>query len=298
VSAPAAVTAGSGTEVNAQLTSGGTITGKVTDKTHSSGLSGVCVTAASSDGGTGFGTATTGSGGAYQIVGLPADSYRVIFDPTCGGKKSATDIQQATAEPVTVTAGATVLNVNASLAAAISVKLTADAPTKQAVLNANFSYTFKATGKPAPIFTVDSGQLPAGLTLNTASGVLSGKPTKKGAFTFQIEVSNGYGKPAVTPKLTITVAAAAHPKFTKAKPSAAAKVGRSYSYQFAASGFPTPKFTVSSGHLPPGLSLNSVTGVLSGKPAKAGTFTFTIAAANGVSPSAKTPVLKIVVQKA
>lgn len=298
VSAPAAVTAGSATEVNAQLTSGGTITGKVTDKTHPSGLPGVCVTAASSDGGTGFGTATTGSGGGYQIAGLPADSYRVIFDPTCGGKKSATDIQQATAKPVTVTAGATVPGVNASLVAAIGVRITADGPAKQAVLNANFSYTFKATGNPAPIFTVDSGQLPTGLTLNTASGVLSGKPAKKGTFTFQIEVSNGYGKPAATPKLTITVAAAAHPKFTKASPSAAAKVGKAYSYQFTASGFPTPRFTVSSGKLPPGLSLNSVTGVLSGKPTKAGTFTFTIAAANGVSPAAKTPVLRIVVQQA
>ena len=55
--------------------------------------------------------------------------------------------------------------------------------------------------------------------------------------------------------------------------------GVAYSYTFVATG-PTITYTVASGSLPGGLSLNSATGVLSGTPNTAGTSTFTIAASN------------------
>jgi hypothetical protein len=40
-----------------------------------------------------------------------------------------------------------------------------------------FSYTFVASGNPAPTFDVASGTLPTGLSLNSASGLLSGMAT-------------------------------------------------------------------------------------------------------------------------
>jgi hypothetical protein len=293
----ALVTAGSYTQVNAVLSSAGAIGGKVTDHAHPAGLTGVCVSATSSDGGSGFGTATTGAGGRYAISGLPPDGYLVVFDPTCGGVRVSTDILQVAAKPVAVQAARTTGNVNAALATAVGAKFTADSPRAQAALNMPYSYTFKATGRPSASFTISSGQLPAGLTLNPVSGTLSGKPTKKGAFSFRVTASNGYGKPAVTPLLTIKVAAAARAKFTADAPARTATVGISYRYRFTASGFPAPAFTVASGHLPDGMSLNSVTGVLSGKPTRAGTFTFTITASNGATASVRTPALTIVVRK-
>jgi Putative Ig domain len=56
-------------------------------------------------------------------------------------------------------------------------------------------------------FALYSGHLPSGLTLNAVTGVLPGKPTKAGIFTFRISASDGYGKPAVTRTLTIKVTA-------------------------------------------------------------------------------------------
>jgi Carboxypeptidase regulatory-like domain/GDSL-like Lipase/Acylhydrolase family len=204
------VTAGSYTDVSVGLSRGGAITGKVTDKAHPGGLHGVCVTAASSSGGSGSGTAITGSGGTYHIKSLPAGSYLVIFDPRCAGRRATRDIQQSSAKPVRVAAGTTTSNVNAHLVAAVVAKLTADSPPRHAVRGRRYSYTFKAGGRPAPVFALYSGQLPPGLTLNVVTGALSGKPTKKGTFSFRISASNGYGKAAVTPKLTISVATTAH----------------------------------------------------------------------------------------
>jgi hypothetical protein len=58
----------------------------------------------------------------------------------------------------------------------------------------------------------------------------------------------------------------------------AGTVGSSYSVSFSATPAGNYQFGVSAGALPPGLSLNATTGVLSGTPTAANTYTFTIAA--------------------
>ena len=69
------------------------------------------------------------------------------------------------------------------------------------------SYTFRASGDPAPTFEA-SGDLPSGLTLNSATGVLSGTPTAAGSYTFTVSASNGVGSAATTAAITVVVAAA------------------------------------------------------------------------------------------
>src|SRR5262249_38696373 len=64
---------------------------------------------------------------------------------------------------------------------------------------------------------------------------------------------------------------------------ASATVGTPYAFTFTASGAPT--FSLTSGALPPGLTL-SAAGLLSGTPTASGTFTGTVTAANGVPPDA------------
>jgi uncharacterized repeat protein (TIGR03803 family) len=57
-----------------------------------------------------------------------------------------------------------------------------------------YSRTIAATGGIAPYtFAVTSGVLPAGLTLNSATGVLSGSPTVTGSFNFTITANETYG---------------------------------------------------------------------------------------------------------
>ncbi|MGH9121248.1 MAG: putative Ig domain-containing protein, partial [Acidimicrobiales bacterium] len=178
---------------------------------------------------------------------------------------------------------------------------TADSPPSTATVGTFYSYTFTASGNPAPTFSLASGTLPTGLTLNPTSGVLSGTPTVTGPFNFTVTAANGQTPNATTPSLTITVSPAPSgvaPSFTADSPPAAASVCSSYSYTFAASGTPTPTFAVASGTLPSGLTLNTTSGVLSGLPTLTGTYSFTISAANGVLPNTTTPSLTITVSAA
>ncbi|MGO4230704.1 putative Ig domain-containing protein, partial [Arthrobacter sp. YAF34] len=176
---------------------------------------------------------------------------------------------------------------------------TASTPPATATVGTAYTYAFAASGNPAPTFRVSSGTLPAGMSLNTTTGVLSGTPTAAGPATFTVTATNGVSPDAVTPSITITVnPAQTAPVFTASTPPATATVGTAYTYAFAASGNPAPTFRVASGTLPAGMSLNTTTGVLSGTPTAAGPATFTVTATNGVSPDAVTPSITITVNPA
>jgi hypothetical protein len=177
--------------------------------------------------------------------------------------------------------------------APVSPAFSADTPPATAPLGAPYTYTFAATGVPAPSFGLASGALPLGFELDARTGLLSGTPTTAGVFTFTVTATNGTPPDAISPTLTITVDAP--PAFTADSPPASAVVGTPYSYTFAATGFPAPTFGLASGALPDGLSLDVTTGLLSGTPTKPGVFTFTIKATNGVSPDAVSPTLTITV---
>ncbi|WP_380156155.1 cell wall-binding repeat-containing protein [Kineococcus sp. R86509] len=70
-----------------------------------------------------------------------------------------------------------------------------------------YTHTFTATGSPTPTWAVSSGILPAGLTLDTSTGVLSGTPTARTAATFTVEATNTTG----TDSQAVTLAVAAAP---------------------------------------------------------------------------------------
>ncbi|GAA2143081.1 hypothetical protein GCM10009825_33010 [Arthrobacter humicola] len=93
---------------------------------------------------------------------------------------------------------------------------TAATPPATATVGTAYTYTFAATGNPAPTFRVSSGALPAGLGLNSTTGVLSGTPTTAGPATFTVTATNGVSPDAVTPSLTITVNPAESPDGTQA----------------------------------------------------------------------------------
>jgi licheninase len=93
---------------------------------------------------------------------------------------------------------------------------TASSPPATATVGTAYTYTFAASGNPAPTFRVASGALPAGLSLNATSGVLSGTPTTAGPATFTVAATNGVSPDAVTPSRTITVDPAQSPDGTQA----------------------------------------------------------------------------------
>jgi hypothetical protein len=77
-----------------------------------------------------------------------------------------------------------------------------------------YSYTFTASGDPAPTYSVASGTLPTGLGLDSTTGVLSGTTSAPGTFSFTVQAVNGVSPPAPSPTLTITVAVTVAPTKT------------------------------------------------------------------------------------
>ena len=112
------------------------------------------------------------------------------------------------------------------------------------------------------------GTLPAGLTLDAATGVVSGTPTTIGPATVKITVTDQLG---VTDSLNATIPVAAKLALT-ARPLKSAKVGRHYSSRIAHTGGAGPfVFRIVRGTLPAGLHLNARTGSISGTATTAGT---------------------------
>ena len=85
----------------------------------------------------------------------------------------------------------------------LTLAFTNGPPPSSCTINAPYSFTYQASGNPAPTFTLTSGSLPPGLSL-TSAGVLSGTPTQTGTFTGTVTASNG-ASPNVTQTFSITV---------------------------------------------------------------------------------------------
>jgi len=154
-------------------------------------------------------------------------------------------------------------------------------PTATAQVGSFYSFTYTGSGAPRPTFALYSGTLPPGLTL-ASTGLLSGNPTQSGVYSGSVIASNGVGS-AVRQSFTITVHQA--PAFANGPPPSPTTIGTSYNFTYSASGYPAPTFSVTAGNLPTGLNL-SLSGVISGTTTQAGTFTGTVTASNGISPSA------------
>jgi len=154
------------------------------------------------------------------------------------------------------------------------------------VIGTAYSQTISATGGTAPYtFTVSSGSLPNGLTLEATTGIISGTPTTAGQFSFTIKATDANSCPGSRP-YSIVIPVVPNCPFITVNPATlpAAVIGTFYSQTISATGGTAPyTFTVSSGALPPGLTLNATTGVISGTPTTAGQFSFTITATDANS---------------
>ncbi len=160
----------------------------------------------------------------------------------------------------------------------VPVILTTSLPSSAVLLS--YNQTIALAGGTGPYtWSITSGSLPAGLNLNTSSGVISGIPTAAGTYTFTVRAVDSAGAKAtaslsivITGPLDITSA----PSTTLLMPYA--QIGVAYSYTFIASGGNVPySWSITAGPTSPsGLTLNADTGQLSGTPNTSGTYYFTL----------------------
>ncbi|MCX6594427.1 MAG: carboxypeptidase regulatory-like domain-containing protein, partial [Acidobacteria bacterium] len=129
--------------------------------------------------------------------------------------------------------------------------------------------TMTATGGVGPYTFEVVGTLPAGLTLNAATGQITGTPTAAGTFSVRAKDSKGT---VSTTSCPFTINPPVNP-LTLACPSGKGSVGAPYSSTLAVTGGTGGNvFAIVSGSLPPGLTLNTTTGAITGTPTAAGTF--------------------------
>jgi len=157
------------------------------------------------------------------------------------------------------------------------------ATTASGKVGSAFSYQITSNGTPT---SYGATGLPAGLSVNTTSGLISGTPTAVGTSTVTLSATNSAG----TGNATLTLTIAALPTITSAA-TASGKVGSAFSYQIAASNTPT---SYGATGLPAGLTVNSGTGLISGTPTAAGTSTVTLSAINSAGTGNATLTITIV----
>jgi len=154
------------------------------------------------------------------------------------------------------------------------------------VVGVPYNQIVSGSGGTAPYaFSVSSGTLPPGLILNSATGAITGSPTTPGTFTFTITATDANG---CSGSRLYTIGIASSPTCPVITLSPATlppgMLGTPYSQSVTASGGTTPyTYTIASGALPGGLSLNPASGLISGVPVQTGFFNVTIRAtdANG-----------------
>ncbi|WP_243257923.1 Ig-like domain repeat protein [Rhizobium skierniewicense] len=154
--------------------------------------------------------------------------------------------------------------------------------------------TANASGITAPIsYSVKTGALPSGLTLNTASGEISGTPTTAGIYSFTIEATDNATPPNTgSATYALTVNPAATLVFSPAGGSLPeAMAGEEYSQPISATGgtgATTYRIPTGSPLLPAGLVLNVSTGELAGSldANTEGDYSFTIEASDNTGATA------------
>lgn len=147
-----------------------------------------------------------------------------------------------------------------------------------------------------PFSWTESGALPAGLALST-SGQLTGTPTRAGTYSIVVTVADS-SMPPLTAQSQVSIIINDSPIVVATSPAPPdGTVNQPYpAFGFAASGGSTPySWRVTSGSLPPGLMLRS-DGSISGIPATAGTYSFSVTATDSAQPPETTPALAVSVR--
>lgn len=148
-------------------------------------------------------------------------------------------------------------------------------PIMAGVIDSLYSYDANANGYPTPYYSLLSG--PAGLTVDSASGLVEWIPVDEGTFPVSIEAINASGSDIQNYSIVVDSFPGSIPVITST-PTTTMALGNSYSYQATADGYPTPYFSLV--NPPSGMTVDSATGLVEWTPATSGSFNLELVASN------------------
>ncbi|MBA3734333.1 MAG: putative Ig domain-containing protein [Actinobacteria bacterium] len=221
-------------------------------------------------------TASGGGNQTWSASGLPAglavSGSTITGTPTTAGNYTVT---------VTVNNGTSSRSAQYTLQVIDPLKVTGPGA-RPAEVGKLFTATFQATGGLGT-YSWAVSEVPAGLTFDPATHVLSGTPSVAGPYTVKVTTTDGAA--GLTQNLIFKVNVAAHIaiKTTKLK---AATVGKPYLLKLKTTGGVKRFKWRSLGKLPAGLKLDARTGAIAGTPTKAGKLTVAIRVTDGLRVSA------------
>ncbi|MGH8085780.1 MAG: putative Ig domain-containing protein [Lysobacter sp.] len=157
-----------------------------------------------------------------------------------------------------------------------------------------YSQAISVSGGNTPYgYAITAGALPPGIALDTsgATAALAGTPSASGSYSFDLQVTDSTTGTAGVTTMAYTLLVQARSIVLSPASLPGGTVGQAYSQSFSASGGIAPyQYTVAAGALPDGLSLDANSGVLSGTPTTAATFSFDVQATDSGGTPANTTV--------
>jgi hypothetical protein len=225
------------------------------------------------------GLTATADGATLTISGTPTGPGTSTIGVTVSDSSTPAKLVQSLSVPITVSA--------------TPLMATADAPA-QATVGQKYSGTVTVTGGEGPYTWAAPTGLPAGLTAtaNGATLTIAGTPAKSGPFTVGVSVSDGES-PAKTATANFPVTVSAPPLTITTGSLPSGTSGDDYSDTVTAAGG-TGTYGWSATGLPPGLSIGSATGTISGTLADGeavdtpGSYPVTVTVKDGTTSAQKT----------
>ncbi len=142
------------------------------------------------------------------------------------------------------------------------------------------SLQLKATdSSPTAALTYSAAGLPAGLSINSLTGLISGTPTTVGALAVTVTATDATGASAsATFAWTVTSSSGAHVVSVTNPGTQSTVVNTAASLQIHATDSVASTLTYKASGLPAGLAINASTGLISGTPTATGSLTVTVTA--------------------